>query len=78
MARGWRRLYNDQFLFCTSPSIIRVTKSKRMRLADHVARVRARLETYTKFQLENLKESDHLEDLGVDVRLILEWILEEK
>jgi hypothetical protein len=28
-----------------------------------------------KFQLENLKERDHLEDLGIDEKLILEWML---
>jgi hypothetical protein len=29
----------------------------------------------TIFRLENLKGTDHLEDLGVDGRIILEWIL---
>jgi len=29
----------------------------------------------TKFLLENLKERDHTEDLGVDGKIILEWIL---
>jgi len=28
-----------------------------------------------KFWLENLKERDHAEDLGVDGRIILDWIL---
>jgi hypothetical protein len=27
------------------------------------------------FWLENLKERDHLEDLGIDRKKILEWIL---
>jgi len=27
------------------------------------------------FWLENLKGKDHLEDLSVDVKIILEWIL---
>jgi hypothetical protein len=29
----------------------------------------------TKFWLENLKGRDHLEDKGVDGKIILEWIL---
>jgi hypothetical protein len=29
------------------------------------------------FHLENLEESDHSEDLDIDGRVILEWILEE-
>jgi hypothetical protein len=32
----------------------------------------------TKFWSENLKVGDSLEDLDVDVRIMLEWILEEK
>jgi hypothetical protein len=30
---------------------------------------------HTIFWLENLKGRDHLEDLGIDERIILEWIL---
>jgi hypothetical protein len=37
-----------------------------MRWAGHVAR---RREIYTKFWKGNLKERDHLENLGVDVRI---------
>jgi hypothetical protein len=33
------------------------------------------LEMRTKFWLENLKRGDRTEDLGVDERIILEWIL---
>jgi hypothetical protein len=31
-------------------------------------------EAYTGFWWGNLKEGDHLEDQGVDVRIILRWI----
>jgi len=30
---------------------------------------------HTKFWSENLKERDHVEDIGVDGRIILEWVL---
>jgi hypothetical protein len=30
---------------------------------------------YTKVWLENVEGRDHLEDLGVDERIILEWML---
>jgi hypothetical protein len=31
---------------------------------------------HTKSLPENLKGGDHLEDLGIDRRIILEWIIE--
>jgi hypothetical protein len=34
-------------------------------------------EMFIKFWSENLKGRDHSEDLGVDERIILEWILGE-
>jgi hypothetical protein len=37
---GWRKLHNEELhSFYSSPSIIRVIKSRRMRLAGHVARM---------------------------------------
>jgi len=33
---------------------------------------------YTMFWSENQKERDHSEDLSVDGRIILEWILEKQ
>jgi hypothetical protein len=40
MIGGWRQLHNEELhnLYC-SPSIIRIIKSRRMRLAGHVARM---------------------------------------
>lgn len=46
-----------------------------MRLAEHVVRTRA--EMHTALLLENIKEIDHLEDLGVDGRMSL-WVLLRK
>jgi hypothetical protein len=37
---GWRKLHNDETLnFHSSPSIIRMNKSRRMRWAGHAARM---------------------------------------
>ena len=50
-------------------------KSRRLRWAGHVARMK-RGEMYTTFWWENLREGDHFEDPGVDGRIILKWIFE--
>jgi len=42
-----------------------------MRWAGHVARMGG--EVYTGFWRGNLRERDHLEDPGVDERIILKW-----
>ena len=70
----WRKLHNEELsvLYC-SPNIVRVIKSRRMRWAGHVARME-RGEAYTGFWWSNLMERDHLEDPGVDGRVILSWI----
>jgi hypothetical protein len=57
----------------SSPTIVRVTKSRRMRWAGHVAHV-GREEAYTGFWWEILRETDHLLHPGVDGRIKLIWI----
>jgi hypothetical protein len=45
-----------------------------MRWAGHVTCI-GKMRNHTKFWLETLKGRDHLEDLGIDRKIILEWIL---
>jgi hypothetical protein len=52
----WRRLHNDELNdLYSSPNIIRVIKSRRMRLAGHVARMEKR-EVHTGFWWGELRE----------------------
>jgi hypothetical protein len=72
---GWRRLHNEELNDLYSPPniIIRVIKSRGMRWAGHVARM-GRREVHTGFWWGDLREGDHLGDLGVGGRIILKWI----
>ena len=64
----WRRLRNERNVVCSTSSIFRLIKS-RMRWLGHIARMG---EVYTGFDGGNLREGDHLEDPGVDGR-IMKW-----
>jgi hypothetical protein len=39
---GWRKLHEELHNLCSSPSLIRMTKSRRMRWAGHVAQMERR------------------------------------
>jgi hypothetical protein len=44
---GWRKLHNEELRdLCSSPSIIRIIKSMRMRWAGHVARMGEKRKAY--------------------------------
>jgi hypothetical protein len=44
---GWRKLHNEELhKLYSSPSIIRIIKSRRMRWAGHVARIREKRNVY--------------------------------
>ena len=71
----WRELHNEELNdLYSSPNVVQVTKSSRMRWARHVAR-KGRGEVCTGFWLGNLKERDHLGEPGLDGWIILRWIL---
>jgi hypothetical protein len=72
---SWRKLHNDELHnLYSSPNIVRVIKSRRMRWEGHVARM-GRGEVFTGFRLGGSKGRDHWEDLGVGVIITLRWIL---
>jgi hypothetical protein len=71
---GWRKLNNEELHnLYSSPSIIRMTKSRRMRWTGHVARMGEKRNAY---RWEIQKQRDHWEDQDVDGWTILKWILE--
>jgi hypothetical protein len=72
--REWRKLHREELNdLYSSPNILRVIKSRRMRWAGHVARM-GREEIYVGFWLGNPRERAHLKYPGVDGRIILRWI----
>ena len=68
--REWRRLHNKElYALYSSPDIIRVIKSRRMRWAGHVARMGSR-EMHTEFWWESLG-GNKLKDPSADGKIIL-------
>jgi hypothetical protein len=56
---GWRKLHNDELHnLQSSPDTIRMKKSRRMRLAGHVARME-RTGMHIEYWWEGQKERDH-------------------
>jgi hypothetical protein len=69
-------LHNDELhSLYSSPNIVRVIKSRRMRWVGHVAHME-RGELFTGFWLGDPKRRDHWEDLSVGGRITLRWTLE--
>ena len=72
VSEEWRKLHNEVFNdLYSSPNIVWVIKWRRMRLVGHVALTGESRVVCTWFRRENLRERDHLEDPGVDGRIIL-------
>ena len=70
------RIGGDIYLYCdlySSPNIVRVIKSRRMRWAGHVARMGEERGCIGSWW-GNRKEGGHWGDLGVDGYIILGWI----
>jgi hypothetical protein len=60
----------------SSPNVIKMMKSRRMRWVGHVACMGAKRNAY-RFWWESQKERDHQEDLDVGGRIILNWIVKK-
>jgi hypothetical protein len=70
----WRQLHSEELNdLYSSPNIVWVIKSRRIRWAGRVAR-KGRSQVYTGFWWGNLGERGHWEDPGVDGRITLRWI----
>jgi hypothetical protein len=70
----WRKLHNDELCnLYSSPNIVRVIKSRRIRWAGHVACMGG--EVFMGFWLGGLKVRDHWKDLGIGGRITLRWSL---
>jgi hypothetical protein len=73
---GWRKLHNEELHnVYSSPSIIKMIKSRRMRWAGHVGQMGAKRNAY-RILVENPEEREHWEDQDVGGCTILKWILE--
>jgi hypothetical protein len=70
----WKRLHNEELYdLYPSPNIVQVMKSRRLRWRGHVAGMGERRGAY-RVWWGNLRERDHLENPGLDGRIILRWI----
>jgi hypothetical protein len=70
---SWRKLHNDELHnLYSSPNIVRVIKSRRLRWAGHAARM---VEVFTGFWLGGPKARGQWGDLCVGGRATLSWTL---
>jgi hypothetical protein len=68
----WRKLHNEELYDCyCPPDIINVIRPLRMTWAARVARTGG-VKMHRSLRWVNLTERDHVEDLGVDGRIILQ------
>jgi len=74
VTKAWIKLHNEELndLF-SSPYIFRVMKSRKIRQAGNVVHMGERRGVYG-IWVEKLEERVHLEDPGVDGRIIIRWI----
>jgi len=70
----WRKLHNEELNdLNSSPNIVRVIQSRRVRWEGHVAHMGERRDVYTVL-VGKPEEKSSLGEPGVDGRIILRWI----
>jgi hypothetical protein len=73
---GWRKLHNEELHgLCSSPSIVRVIKARRMRWVGHVARMGEVSGAYNILVGRPEGRRPLGKHLGIDGRTTLRWIL---
>jgi hypothetical protein len=71
----WRKLHNEELHdLYSSPNIVQVIKSRRMKWARHVAQMGEERGVYGAL-VEKPQGKNHWGDSGVDGRIILGWIV---
>jgi hypothetical protein len=70
---NWKAVLEELHGLYSSPTIVRVIKSRRMRRTGYVARM-GRRDACIGFWWENLRERDNWGEPGIDKRIILGWI----
>jgi hypothetical protein len=74
---GWRRLHNEKlYTLYSSPDVIRMTKLRKTRLTENVARMGER-KSRRKVLVGQPERRNNLENQGVDGRIIVKWIFEK-
>jgi hypothetical protein len=71
MTGGWRKLHNDELCnLCSSPNIIKMIKSRKMRWVRHTVCIGQMRQVY-KILVGKPKRTDYSEDPCKDRRIIL-------
>jgi len=78
VAGGWKRLHNEElYNLYDSPDIIRVIKSRMMEIGRACSMHGCMGEMCKIFWLKTLRGRENSEDLRLNVKIILEWILKK-
>jgi hypothetical protein len=73
VAGGWRRLRNEELHnLYTSPNIVKLFKSRRMRWVGHVTRM-VKIRNMYKILVGISEEINHIRNFSVDAKIILKW-----